>query len=361
MAEDVKQLVLNVMKKGLDLGASDIFFCTGEKPRIRLHGQVSHLEDQPIFTTEMLGQYLKHAMNEKDLQDFQSEKEINFAMDVPDIARFRVNVFWHLRGFSIVMRYIPTDIPVFDELGLPEPLKKIPHFKNGLVLVTGATGSGKSTTLACLVDIINKEYKKHIITIEDPIEFIHHNQTSFIEQREVGEHTLSFQNALNSTLREAADVVLLGEMRSLETISMAITAAEMGSLVFGTVHTNGAVDTINRIIDVFPAEQQNQIRQQLASSLRAVVWQTLIPKKDGGGRIAAFETMFKNYAVSSLIRDQKTHQIKSMMQVGSKEGMFTMEKYLFQLVQEGFISMEAAMEAIPENTDDFEALFNSQK
>ncbi len=347
------------MQQGKVADASDLFLCAGQKPSARIHGKVQTFEAEPVYTTEMLMEYLSMVLVPGDLEIFKKDQEINAAVDIPNFSRFRLNAFWHLKGISIVMRYIPTEIPVFEELGLPESLRKCAHFKNGLVLVTGSTGSGKSTTLASLINMINQDYQKHIITIEDPIEFVHKNNKCLIEQREVGEHTHSFHAALASTLREATDVVLLGEMRTLETISMAVTAAETGSLVFATAHTNGAIDTINRLVDVFPAGQQNQIRQQLAASLRAIVWQTLVPKKDGNGRVATFEMLFKNYAVSSMMRDQKTHQIKSIMQMGLKEGMFTMERYLLDLVQSGQISEEAAIECIPENTEDFKALLDS--
>ena len=357
---DIGQHIYKIMKDGATLDASDLFLCSEQKPHARVHGKVEVFNDEPIYTKEMLFEYLTMVLSPKEVDTFKTEQEINAAVAIPGFFRFRLNAFWHLNGISIVLRYIPTDIPVFDELGLPECIKKCAHYKNGLVLITGSTGSGKSTTLACLIDMINREYNKHIITVEDPIEFVHQNRKSLIEQREVGEHTHSFGNALSSTLREAADVILLGEMRTLETISMAITAAETGSLVFATAHTNGAVDTINRLVDVFPAGQQNQIRQQLAASLRAVVWQTLVPKKEGKGRVATFETLFKNYAVSSMIRDEKTHQIKSIMQMGLKDGMFTMERYLYELVLSEKISMESAIECIPENSEDFKALFDEK-
>jgi len=252
-------------------------------------------------------------------------------------------------GISLSFRFIPEQIPSFTELRLPEQLLPLADMPSGLVLVTGSTGSGKSTTLASLIDLINQNHQKHILTIEDPIEFVHKNKKSLIEQREIGIHSKSFANSLRSALREAPDVILVGEMRDPETIALALTAAETGSLVFGTLHSNSAPNAINRIIDTFPADQQNQIRTQLAESLRAVIWQTLLPRKEGIGRTVAFEVLFRNTAVATMIRENKTYQLNSSLETGSNEGMIDLKSWLEKLASDGEISVEVAQETLSQH------------
>jgi twitching motility protein PilT len=262
-------------------------------------------------------------------------------------------MFVQRKGIGACFRVIPTNVHTLAELGLPDKLKEISLSENGLVLVTGPTGSGKSTTLAAMVNEVNvSSAPSHIITIEDPIEYLHENNKSVIDQREVGTHTLSFQNALRSALREDPDVILVGEMRDLETIALALTAAETGHLVFATLHTNGAAASIDRIIDAFPTNQQNQIRMQLAASLRAVIWQTLLKTKDGNGRVAGLEIMINNSAVANMIRKNKTHQLNSAIETGFKEGMQTMKKSITELLEGGIIDEETAQNAMPEEIID---------
>jgi twitching motility protein PilT len=256
-------------------------------------------------------------------------------------------MFVQRKGIGAVFRVIPANVYTMDELNLPEQLKRIPNFPNGLVIVTGPTSSGKSTTLASIIHEINLNEAKHILTIEDPIEFIHDNKKSIIDQREVGTHTLSFQRAIKSSLREDPDVILIGEMRDLETISLAITAAETGHLVLGTLHTSGAAKSIDRIIDAFPHEQQNQIRTQLAETLQAVVWQTLLKTKDKKGRIGAYEIMFNNHAIANMIRKGNTHQIDSVIETSTKEGMQNMKKALEDLIEADLVDEEEAMAQMP--------------
>jgi twitching motility protein PilT len=275
-------------------------------------------------------------MSEKHRQVFQAEREVDFACELAGKGRFRVNVFVQSRGPGAVLRTIPSQIPSLDSLQMPPILKELCTRERGLVLVTGPTGSGKSTTLAAMLDVINQTWDAHILTVEDPIEFVHPPKRCLVNQREVGPHTASFSNALRSALREDPDVILIGEMRDLETISLALTAAETGHLVFGTLHTSSAPKTIDRIIDVFPAGQQGQIRTMLSESLEAVVAQTLLKKK-GGGRVAAAEILVGVPAVRNLIRENKLHQIPSMMQTGQRVGMQTLDMALADLAKRGLI------------------------
>jgi len=339
--------------KALEMGASDIFLSSGAKPAFRVHGKTIFLEEEPVLTTLFLEKYLVSKMGDEQRQAFGEKLELDFAIDSEVGARFRVNTFWQMGGISVVFRHIPEDVPHFDSLNLPEQLKKIVNYKNGLVLITGAMGSGKSTTLASIIDLINRDQKKHIITIEDPIEFVHKNEKSLIEQREVDIHTTDFSKALRACLRQAADVILVGELRDLETISAAVTAAETGALVLGTLHTNGATNSVNRLIDVFPPDQQNQIRTQLAEVLKAVVWQTLLPLKNEEKRVAGFEILFQNYAVSNLIRDAKTYQLESVIEMGQNEGMISMKQTLDWLLSKNLITTEVAKKTLPAQADSF--------
>ncbi len=328
-----------LLRETVDKGASDLHLSTGEPPMLRIHGDLLRTE-HPALTPENVTGLVNSIMNEHQRSLFNKEHEVDFACEVPDTGRFRVNVFLHSRGPSAVLRTIPTEIPSLDSLNLPPVLKELCTRERGLVLVTGPTGSGKSTTLAAMVDVINQTWDAHILTVEDPIEFVHPPKRCLVNQREVGPHTGSFTNALRSALREDPDVILIGEMRDLETISLALTAAETGHLVFGTLHTSSAPKTIDRIIDVFPAGQQGQIRTMLSESLEAVVAQTLVKKK-GGGRVAACEILIGVPAVRNLIREAKLHQIPSMMQTGQRVGMQTLDMALADLVKRGMIEPTA--------------------
>lgn len=324
----------------LDKKASDLHLSTGLAPMIRIDGELQYL-DKPVIDKHTMEKLIADTMNEKQKKQFQDNLEIDYAIPYKNLGRFRVNAFHQTRGPSASFRPIPIHIKTLEELGLPPILKKLTELPNGIVLLTGPTGSGKSTTLAALIEIINQRDHDHILTIEDPVEFIHAPKLCLINQREVGTDTLSFAKALRSSLREDPDDILVGEMRDLETIRLALTAAETGHLVFATLHTASAAKTINRIIDVFPGEEKNLVRSMLSESLRAVICQSLIKKK-GGGRIAAFEIMFCTPAVRNLIREDKIPQIYSTIQTGSVHGMVTLDQYLSQLVKQGLIEQEVA-------------------
>lgn len=318
-------------------GASDLHISTGEPPIIRINGDIRKV-DSPPLSKEQVHTMLYDILTDEQRKTFEEKKEIDFAVDFKGIARFRVNAFYQSRGEGIVFRTIPSNMMMLEELGLPKILAELTEKTKGLILVTGPTGSGKSTTLAAMIDHINRHKKCHIITIEDPIEFVYEPELSLINQRELGVHTYSFANALRSALREDPDVILVGEMRDLDTISLAMTAAETGHLVFGTLHTSSAAETVDRVIDVFPAEQQSQIRTMFAKSIQAVVCQTLLKKKDGTGRIAALEIMIGTPAIRNLIRESKGAQIPGLMQTGSKSGMQTMDAALVELYRKGVVS-----------------------
>lgn len=340
-----------IFRTAVQYKASDIYITTGSKPVLRINGDLILIEEHPVFTKKIAEEYLLEVLNEEQRKYFAKNLELDFSLDLPSIARFRVNVFVQRKGIAAAFRLIPETVFSIDELGLPEILKTIAEGSNGLVIVTGPTGSGKSTTLASMVNEVNEGDAKHIITIEDPIEFVHENKKCIIEQREVKTHTLSFQKALRSALREDPDVIMVGEMRDLETIQLAITAAETGHLVFATLHTSGAAKSVDRMIDAFPFEQQNQIRSQLAESLRAVIWQNLVKTKDGKGRIAPLEIMINNSAIANMIRKAKTHQIDSAIETGFKEGMQTMKKSVTDLLDADLITEETALECIPEEVE----------
>jgi twitching motility protein PilT len=316
-------------------GASDLHLSAGQPPLLRVHGELTRTE-HPALESDAVLALVRTVMAEPQRKEFDAHHEVDFACELPDIGRFRVNVFVQSRGPGAVFRSIPTVIPSLESLDLPPILKELCTKERGLVLVTGPTGSGKSTTLAAMVDVINQTWSAHILTVEDPIEFVHPPKRCLVNQREVGPHTDSFSAALKSALREDPDVILVGEMRDLETISLALTAAETGHLVFGTLHTSSAPKTVDRIIDVFPAGQQGQIRTMLSESLEAVVAQSLLKKK-GGGRIAACEILTGTPAVRNLIRENKLHQIPSMMQTGQRVGMQTLDMALQDLVKRELI------------------------
>src|SRR5262250_2964200 len=321
-------------------GASDCHISAGEPPMIRVHGDLKKL-DHPPLTQEETHALIYDMMNDNQRKNFEEKRECDFSFELGDIARFRVNVFVQHRGLGAVFRNIPTEIIPMEKLGMPPVVRQLCDREKGLVLVTGPTGSGKSTTLAAMIDFLNNTFEGHIITIEDPIEFVHKSKKCLVNQRELGVHTLSFANALKSALREDPDIVLVGEMRDLDTIQLALTAAETGHVVFGTLHTSSAPKTIDRIIDVFPPNQQAQIRAQFAESIEAVITQTLLKKK-GGGRVAALEVMIGTTAVRNLIREGKIHQIPGTMQVSQKDGMQTMDMALQNLVSRGLVAKEEA-------------------
>jgi len=322
--------------------ASDLHLSTGTPPSIRVDGDVRKL-NIPAFDAKDVNALVYDIMNDRQRKEYEENLEVDFSFEVPNLARFRVNAFNQNRGPAAVFRTIPSKILSLDDLGCPDIFRDISDTPRGLVLVTGPTGSGKSTTLAAMVDYINDSKNDHILTIEDPIEFVHENKMCLINQREVHRDTLSFEAALRSALREDPDVILVGEMRDLETIRLAMTAAETGHLVFGTLHTTSAPKTIDRIIDVFPAAEKSMVRSMLSESLRAVISQTLI-KKVGGGRVAAHEIMIGTPAIRNLIREDKIAQMYSSIQTGMSNGMQTMDQCLQNLVSRGMITKGAAME-----------------
>lgn len=336
MAEIDKLFTIQVAQN-----ASDLHLSAGAPPMLRLHGEMMKL-NHPDLTNEAVQSLIFEILTEKQKRNFIENWELDCSYSLPGVGRFRCNVFMQRRGMGGVFRVIPEKIKSAQELGLPKGLLDLVDVPRGMVLVTGPTGSGKSTTLAALLHTINLERKEHIITIEDPIEFVHENQMALINQREVSSHTKSFANALKAALREDPDIILVGEMRDLETIHLAMTAAETGHLVFGTLHTNSAAKTVDRIIDVFPENQQAQIRVMLAESLRGVVAQTLFPREDQPGRVAALEVLVNTHAVANLIREGKTFQIPSAMQTGADVGMLTFENSVGKLAREGKISQATA-------------------
>ncbi len=320
-----------ILREMIAKGASDLHLSSEVHPVLRVHGEMHFLTEWPKLLSDKIHELVRPLFTEKARADFDEKSDADFAYEVPKLARFRVNVFRDRKGVGAVLRQIPIQIISAETLGLPKAVLDLCYLSKGLVVVTGPTGSGKSTTLAGMVDYINKNRQDHILTIEDPVEFVHENIKCLINQREVGLHTKSFKNALRAALREDPDIVLVGEMRDLETISIAMETAETGHLVFGTLHTTTAISTIDRIIDQFPTDQQPQVRVMLSESLKGVVAQVLC-KKIGGGRVAALEILLVNHAVAALIRDGKTYQIASTMQTGKSAGMLTMNDSLLNLV-----------------------------
>ncbi len=315
---------------------SDLHFCTGCKPMFRKDGSIMPLKADESITPERAERVLFEICPETNREEFQRCNDTDFAYELAGFGRFRVNLFRDHKGMGGVFRLIPSEVLTFEQLNLPSSLKRFCKLHKGLVLVTGPTGSGKSTTLAAMIDLLNKTRSDHIITIEDPIEFVHQNQRCLVNQREINTHTQGFKAALRAALREDPDIVLVGEMRDLETTHIAIETAETGHLVFGTLHTTTAISTVNRLIDQFPAGQQGQIRTMLSAALKGVVAQNLLKKK-GGGRVAALEVMVVNSAVASLIRDGKTSQVMSIMQTAKKEGMTLLNDELARLVKEDLV------------------------
>lgn len=323
-------------------GASDLHLCSGVIPSVRIDGEICRLAGTDEIDSETAKSMIEEIMPEHNKKEFWDCYDTDFAYELPDIGRFRVNVFMDKNGIGTVIRQIPVEILTADDLNLPQAVRNLCFLNKGLVVVTGPTGSGKSTTLAAMIDLINKQRSDHIITIEDPVEFVHKNKKCLINHREVHRHTKSFKRALKAALREDPDIILVGEMRDLETVEIAIETAETGHLVFGTLHTNTAASTVDRIIDQFPADRQDQIRTMLSSSLKGVIAQTLLKKKETG-RIAALEILVVNSAVANIIREGKTHQIPSMMQTGKKFGMETLNEALFNLVENKIVTSKEAL------------------
>jgi len=329
------------LRSALERNASDLHFVSGDPARARVHGGL-----QPIMEERLTLETVQTAMTEitdgTTRKAFEENDAADFAYEIEDVSRFRVNVFRHLNGIGAIFRSIPSKAMTLDELNMPDVLRTLCRHTQGMILVTGKTGSGKSTTLAAMIDEINRRMKGHIITIEDPIEFVHTAKGCLISQREIGVHCAGFAEALHSALREDPDVVLVGEMRDLETISIAVTAAEMGILVMGTLHTNGAAQTVDRIINSFPADKQSHIRTMISTSLRGVVSQQLLPTCHEPGRAAALEVMINTPAVSNLIRKGKLDQLETAMQSGQRVGMKTMDSALMELVEKGWVSADEA-------------------
>ncbi|MBD3161218.1 MAG: PilT/PilU family type 4a pilus ATPase [Candidatus Eisenbacteria bacterium] len=322
-------------------GASDLHISTGAAPVLRLHGELYPVE-YPELSADQARRLLLEMMTEEQREQFEEDRDIDFAYELPGELRVRCNIFEQIHGIAGAFRLLPSKIFTLEELGLPPQIENFAKLRKGLVVVTGPPGSGKSSTLAALIHYINQNQRKHIITIEDPVEFVHRNVRCLINQREVGRSARTFASALRAALREDPDILLVGEMRDLETMQLAITAAETGQLVFGTLHTASAAQTIDRIIDAFTEEKQAQIRVMLSESLRGVVAQRLLRRADENGRIAAVEILVSNVAISSLIRERKTFQIPSQIQTGRKEGMQLLDTHLMQLVKAGVIRPEEA-------------------
>jgi twitching motility protein PilT len=325
----------------LERNGSDLHFLAGDPARVRQYGELKALSSEPL-NAEFVKSTLYEIMPRLAVERFESKDGTDFAYSIPNVARFRVNVMRQLNGMGAVFRAIPSKAKTADELNLPQAVRNLCKINNGLILVTGKTGSGKSTTLAAMIDDINTREKGHILTIEDPIEFVHTRKNCLISQREIGVHAASFASALNSALREDPDVILVGELRDLETMSIAVTAAEMGILVMGTLHTNGAAPTVDRLVNAFPADKQPHVRTMLSTSLRGVVSQQLIPRADKAGRIAALEILINTPAVANLIRQGKMDQLENAMQSGAANGMRLMDTAIQQLLDSKVISGKEA-------------------
>jgi twitching motility protein PilT len=333
----------------IQAGASDLHLAEGQPPKIRRHGEIVPIREE-LITRDEATYMLSEICAPKRWESFEQSGDLDFAYEMDEDSRFRCNYLKQSNGYGAVFRLIPTKILTLDQLGVPTVIKSFGHLRGGLVLVTGPTGSGKSTTLAALMDYINSNFARHIVTIEEPIEFVHRNKLSIITQREVPEHARSFPSGLKAALREDADIVLVGEMRDLETIQLALTAAETGLLVFGTLHTNNARKTVDRMIDVFPADQQAQVRTMLAASLRGVVAQLLMKKADGGGRVAVNEILVVNSAAAAIIREGATQKLQDVIISGRAEGMQFMDDSIWNQLQQGIVSShEAYMKAIDKN------------
>ena len=347
--------LLDALQEVLRNGASDLHVSAGSSPLVRIDGALRPVEGQPTWDREKVGFALHSIMTPEQKAKFEEIQELDFAFTLSANARFRVNYYQQRGAIGGAFRLIPTEIKQLSQLGVPQVVSEFSKLPRGLVLVTGPTGSGKSTTLAALVDLVNSTRSDHIVTVEDPIEFLHGNKRSLVNQREVGHDTHSFANALKHVLRQDPDVILIGELRDLETISVALTAAETGHLVFATLHTQDAGQTIDRVIDVFPPHAQAQVRSQLASTLQGVVCQTLVKKATGSGRAVATEVLVTTPAIANLIREGKTYQITSALQAGRAHGMHTMDQHLAELVNEGVVTYGAALEKV-HDLEDFKRL-----
>jgi twitching motility protein PilT len=332
-----------LLERMVEANASDLHVTTGTPPAIRVRGEVERLEGFDPLTGEETQQLLYRILSSEQQKHFELNRQLDFSYSIPGLARFRVNVYFQRESIGAAFRLIPTELKTLEELGIPDSLHVLAEKPRGLVLVTGPTGSGKSTTLAAIIDEINRNRSEHILTIEDPIEFLHRHKRCIVNQREIGPDATSFADALRAALRQDPDVILVGEMRDLETISTALTAAETGHLVFGTLHTQSAPSTIDRIIDVFPAEQQEQVRIQIANSLQGVVTQALLPTADGMGRVPALEILLPDDAVRNLIRQGKVEQIYSVMQTNTSRGMQTMEQSLGDLIMRRVVDLEVGL------------------
>lgn len=328
-----------ILAFAMQRGASDIHFSSEEPIRIRVDGDLMSIDGNRT-SAEQLQTLLFQVLSTEEQEKLVQNKNLDKSYMVPGIGQFRVNIFFNRKGIAAVLRSIPVKIPTFESLGLPEVLRKIAEKSRGLILVTGPTGSGKSTTLAAIIDYINTKYPYHILTVEDPVEFVHSSKNSLVNQRDIGHSCHTFQDALKYALREDPDVILIGELRDLETISLALTAAETGHLVLGTLHTRGAAASIDRMIDSFPPGQQAMIRTMIADSLLAVISQVLLKKSDGKGRVAAYEIMVVNQAISNLIREGKVFQMEGVIQTGKKDGMVLLEQSLMALMRQGLVASE---------------------
>lgn len=331
----------DLMRQGVDLEASDIHLTSDLQPVFRVHGALTKIGDHSV-TPENLLKMIREIIPAQKWTELETDGETDFNFALEKISRFRINAYKQKQSYAVALRLIPSTIPTLDGLGLSSVFKELVEHRQGLVLITGPTGSGKSTTLAAMINHLNHNFSKHIITLEDPIEYLHSHGSSVINQREIGTDTTSFANGLRASLRQDPDVILVGEMRDLETISTAITAAETGHLVLATLHTSTAATTIDRIIDVFPPTQQNQIRQQLSSVIKGVVSQRLLVKKDGNGRVVATEIMVQTSSIANLIRSEKIHQIANVLQTSKALGMHTIEMDIQRLLSEGLIDLNLA-------------------
>jgi len=347
--------MVEVLIKAVHAKASDTHLVIGKPPMMRFDGKISEIPGCPVLTPDASKNMIYSILNEEQKARFEKNWELDCSFAIPNLARFRVNVLRQNNGVEAVLRVISSKIPTPQQLGLTPALLGLADLPRGLVLVTGPTGSGKTTTLACFMELINQQHADHILTIEDPIEFVYESKKSIFRQREVGQQTKSFSEGLKHALRQDPDVILVGEMRDLETISLAITAAETGHLCFATLHTQDAPSTVDRIIDVFPQHQQTQVRVQLAATLKAVISQILLPRKDENGRIAAREVMMVTPAISNLIREGKSHMIYGAIETGSKFGMISLDRALVDLTRQGLIRLEDAI-ASAHNPDAFKTL-----
>lgn len=334
--------LFDILSASVELKASDIHIVATKPPMIRIHGEIKPIPNFPELSAEDTKTMIYSMLYQDQIARFEEHLELDFSYNIPGLCRFRVNVLSQKNGIEAALRLIPTIIPTPKEIKLTDAVVNLVNLPRGLILVTGPTGSGKSTTLASLVGLVNTSRHDHILTIEDPIEFVHDHKNCIVRQREVGQNTHSFANALKHALRQDPDVILVGEMRDLETIQLAISAAETGHLVFSTLHTQDAPQTVDRVIDVFPTHQQQQVRVQLAATLKGVISQQLLPHVSGKGRVAAREVMIVTHAISNLIREGKTHQLYSSIETGGQHGMFTLESNLAELVRDKMISTEAA-------------------